>query len=102
MLICFCRTKALGPVQDIDTATVNERELLFALHLDGSLRVWDISSHTKLLNYNVHSNDFEGNLCAEFICCMKDQRSSAELLFMVYGFFERIRFYCSTLYVHCM
>ncbi|XP_047080549.1 nuclear pore complex protein NUP160 [Lolium rigidum] len=54
------RTKALGPVQDIDTATVNERELLFALHLDGSLRVWDISSHTKLLNYNVHSNDFEG------------------------------------------
>ncbi|CAM0946979.1 unnamed protein product [Alopecurus aequalis] len=54
------RTKALGSVQDIDTATVNERELLFALHLDGNLRVWDISSHAKLLNYSVHSNDFEG------------------------------------------
>ncbi|EMS53650.1 hypothetical protein TRIUR3_25313 [Triticum urartu] len=54
------RTKALGPVQDIDTATVNERELLFVLHLDGSLRVWDISSQTKLVNYNVHLDDFEG------------------------------------------
>ncbi|KAI4964275.1 hypothetical protein ZWY2020_006756 [Hordeum vulgare] len=54
------RTKALGPVQDIDTATVNERELLFVLHLDGSLRVWDISSHTKLVNYNVQLDDFEG------------------------------------------
>ena len=81
MPICFYRTKSLGSVQDIDTATVNERELLFALHMDGSLRVWDISSHTKLLNYSVHSNDFEGNVCADLICCMKDQISSAELSF---------------------
>ncbi|XP_015689514.1 nuclear pore complex protein NUP160 [Oryza brachyantha] len=54
------RTKAVGPVQDIVTATVNERELLFVLHLDGSLRIWDILNHTKLLSYNVHSNDIEG------------------------------------------
>lgn len=54
------RTKAVGPVQDIETAIVNERELLFVLHLDGSLRVWDIFSHTKVLNYNVQSNGFEG------------------------------------------
>uniref|UniRef100_A0A0E0CFG1 Uncharacterized protein n=1 Tax=Oryza meridionalis TaxID=40149 RepID=A0A0E0CFG1_9ORYZ len=54
------RTKAVGPVQDIVTATVNERELLFVLHLDGSLRIWDIFNHTKLLSYNVRSNDIEG------------------------------------------
>jgi nuclear pore complex protein Nup160 len=101
MPICFYRTKALGPVQDIDTATVNERELLFALHLDGSLRVWDISSHTKLLNYNVHSNDFEGNLCSEFICCMEDQRSPAELSFMLYGSLKELVFTVLH-YVHCM
>uniref|UniRef100_A0A0D9YM82 Uncharacterized protein n=1 Tax=Oryza glumipatula TaxID=40148 RepID=A0A0D9YM82_9ORYZ len=54
------RTKAVGPVQDIVTATVNERELLFVLHLDGSLRIWDIFNHTKLLSCNVRSNDIEG------------------------------------------
>uniref|UniRef100_A0A0D9VC52 Uncharacterized protein n=1 Tax=Leersia perrieri TaxID=77586 RepID=A0A0D9VC52_9ORYZ len=54
------KTKAVGPVQDIVSATVNERELLFVLHLDGSLRIWDIFNHTKLLSYNVHSNDIEG------------------------------------------
>ncbi|KAL5211508.1 hypothetical protein ABZP36_022355 [Zizania latifolia] len=54
------RTKAVGPVQDIVTTTVNERELLFVIHLDGSLRIWDICSHTKLLSYNVRSNDIEG------------------------------------------
>uniref|UniRef100_A0A0E0JVF3 Uncharacterized protein n=1 Tax=Oryza punctata TaxID=4537 RepID=A0A0E0JVF3_ORYPU len=54
------RTKAVGPVQDIVTANVNERELLFVLHLDGSLRIWDIFNHTKLLSYNVCSNDIEG------------------------------------------
>lgn len=91
MPIFFNRTKALGPVQDIDTATVNERELLFVLHLDGSLRVWDISSQTKLVNYNVHLDDFEGNICADFIYCVKDQISSAEVSFMVLWFLERFR-----------
>ncbi|CAL5060334.1 unnamed protein product [Urochloa decumbens] len=54
------RTKAVGPVQDIVATVVNERDLLFVLHLDGHLRIWD--NHTKLLNYNVHSNDIEGHL----------------------------------------
>ncbi|KAL6629816.1 hypothetical protein ACP70R_029581 [Stipagrostis hirtigluma subsp. patula] len=55
------RTKAVGPVQDMVPAVVNERDLLFVLHLDGNLRIWDIASHTKLLNYNVCSNDVEGH-----------------------------------------
>ncbi|XP_062224093.1 nuclear pore complex protein NUP160-like isoform X2 [Phragmites australis] len=55
------RTKAVGPVQDIVATVVNERNILFVLHLDGNLRIWDISSHTKLLNYNVHLNDVEGH-----------------------------------------
>lgn len=49
----------MGPVQDIVASVVNERNLLFVLHLDGHLRIWD--NQTKLLNYNVHSNDIEGN-----------------------------------------
>ncbi|XP_066329314.1 nuclear pore complex protein NUP160-like isoform X1 [Miscanthus floridulus] len=53
------RTKTVGPVQDIVATVVNERDLLFVLHLDGHLRIWD--NHMKLLNYNVHSNDMEGH-----------------------------------------
>lgn len=53
------RTKTVGPVQDIVATVVNERDLLFVLHLDGHLRIWD--NHMKLLNYNVHSNDIEGH-----------------------------------------
>ncbi|KAJ1277864.1 hypothetical protein BS78_04G035900 [Paspalum vaginatum] len=53
------RTRTVGPVQDIVTTVVNERDLLFVLHLDGHLRIWD--KHTKLLNYKVHSNDNEGH-----------------------------------------
>ncbi|TVU33474.1 hypothetical protein EJB05_25294, partial [Eragrostis curvula] len=55
------RTKAVGPVQDIVATVVNEMSLLFVLHLDGNLRIWDTSSHTKLLNYNVNSNVVEGH-----------------------------------------
>ncbi|WVZ77924.1 hypothetical protein U9M48_025718 [Paspalum notatum var. saurae] len=53
------RARTVGPVQDIVAAVVNERDLLFVLHLDGHLRIWD--NRTKLLNYNVHSNDIEGH-----------------------------------------
>ncbi|KAK3155994.1 hypothetical protein QOZ80_2AG0101430 [Eleusine coracana subsp. coracana] len=56
------RTKAVGPVQDMVVAVVNETSLLFVLHLDGNLRIWDTSSHTKLLNYNVNSDVVEGRL----------------------------------------
>uniref|UniRef100_A0A0A9CSN5 Uncharacterized protein n=1 Tax=Arundo donax TaxID=35708 RepID=A0A0A9CSN5_ARUDO len=52
------RTKAVGPVQDIVATVVNERDLLLVLHSDGNLRMWD--NHTKLLNYNVRSNDVDG------------------------------------------
>lgn len=55
----FCRTRTVAPVQDIVATVVNERDLLFVLHSDGHLRIWD--SHMKLLNYNVCSNDIEGN-----------------------------------------
>ncbi|XP_062218182.1 nuclear pore complex protein NUP160-like isoform X2 [Phragmites australis] len=53
------RTKAVGPVQDIVATVVNERDLLFVLHSDGNLRIWD--NHKKLLNYNVCSNDVDGH-----------------------------------------
>lgn len=53
------RTRTVGPVQDIVATVVNERDLLFVLHVDGHLRIWD--NHTKILNYNVHANDIEGN-----------------------------------------
>ena len=60
----------MGPVQDIVATVVNERDLLFVLHLDGHLRIWD--NHMKLLNYNVHSNDIEGNVYVLFTCCSLD------------------------------
>jgi len=60
------RIKTVGPVQDIVATAINERDLLFVLHLDGHLRIWD--NHTKLLNYNVHSNDIEGNAYVLYTC----------------------------------
>lgn len=60
----------MGPVQDIVATVVNERDLLFVLHLDGHLRIWD--NHMKLLNYNVHSNDIEGNVYVLFTCYSLD------------------------------
>lgn len=63
-----CRTKAVGPVQDIVATSVNEIGLLFVLHLDGNLSIWDTSSHTKLLNHNVNSNAAEGNFSIIFTC----------------------------------
>ena len=56
----------MGPVQDIVATVVNERDLLFVLHLDGNLRIWD--NHTKLLNCNVNSNDIEGNAYVLYTC----------------------------------
>lgn len=60
----------MGPVQDIVATVVNERDLLFVLHLDGHLRIWD--NHMKLLNYSVHSNDIEGNVYVLFTCYSLD------------------------------
>jgi len=61
----------VGPVQDIVATVVNERDLLFVLHLDGNLRIWD--NHTKLLNCNVNSNDIEGNAYVLFTCYSLDR-----------------------------
>ena len=60
----------MGPVQDIVATVVHERDLLFVLHLDGHLRIWD--NHMKLLNYNVLSNDIEGNVYVLFTCYSLD------------------------------
>jgi len=61
----------VGPVQDIVATAINERDLLFVLHLDGHLRIWD--NHTKLLNCNVNSNDIEGNAYVLFTCYSLDR-----------------------------
>ncbi|WOL19781.1 hypothetical protein Cni_G28583 [Canna indica] len=54
------RGKAVGAVQDMVISEVCKRKLLFVLHVDGFLRVWDLASHTKVFSYNIISHDLEG------------------------------------------
>lgn len=61
------RGKAVAGVQDMAICEVCERKLLFVLHVDGFLRMWDLASHTKLASHNTFSHELEGNQI--LLCC---------------------------------
>lgn len=54
------RAKIVGAVQDMVISQVCGRKLLFALHLDGYLRGWDLASNTRFFNHNITLRDVTG------------------------------------------
>ncbi|XP_043712861.1 nuclear pore complex protein NUP160 isoform X2 [Telopea speciosissima] len=49
----MARVKSTGAVLDLVISEVHGRKLLFVLHADGSLRVWDLLSHVRLLSHTI-------------------------------------------------
>lgn len=47
----LCRSPNLGAVVDLVVSEVNQRKLLFVLHSDGSFRVWDLLSRSKIFSH---------------------------------------------------
>ncbi|KAF5180787.1 Nuclear pore complex protein [Thalictrum thalictroides] len=56
------RGRTVAPVQDIVIAELHGRKVIFVVHVDGSLRIWDLLSHTKLLSHTISSATSTGNL----------------------------------------
>lgn len=54
------RAKVVGAVQDMLISQVCGRKLLFTLHLDGCLCVWDLASHARVLNHNISLRELTG------------------------------------------
>ncbi|XP_020527451.1 nuclear pore complex protein NUP160 isoform X1 [Amborella trichopoda] len=54
------RGRRAGPVQSQVVADIYGRNLLFVLHTDGSLRVWDLIDRVKLLSHNLSLVELEG------------------------------------------
>ncbi|ONK68142.1 uncharacterized protein A4U43_C05F7880 [Asparagus officinalis] len=46
------RGKPVGPVQDMVISEMFQTKLLFVVHSDGSLRIWDLCSNAKIFSYN--------------------------------------------------
>ncbi|PKA58130.1 hypothetical protein AXF42_Ash019834 [Apostasia shenzhenica] len=54
------RGKVAGAVQDMETSEVCGRKLLFVLHSDGNLRIWDLVNHARVLSHNMTSIELSG------------------------------------------
>ncbi|KAG9439278.1 hypothetical protein H6P81_019443 [Aristolochia fimbriata] len=54
------RGKVQSPVQDLVVSEVQGRKLLFVIHEDGCLRVWDLLSHVRLFSQNTSLPEFPG------------------------------------------
>lgn len=57
----MCRGKVVGAAQSLVVSEINRRKLLFVLHVDGNLRVWDLHGRVKVLNFNVGLLQSSGN-----------------------------------------
>ncbi|KAM0016260.1 putative transcription factor WD40-like family [Helianthus debilis subsp. tardiflorus] len=52
--------RTVASVKDLVCIDIHGRKLLFVLHADGVLRVWDLLSCSKLLSYTINVSTFEG------------------------------------------
>lgn len=50
----------MGPVQDMVIAEMFQRKLLFVLHSDGSLRIWDLFNYSRIFSHNIFSRGSTG------------------------------------------
>ena len=62
-LVCkylSCRGRIVGPVQDLVMYEVHGKQLLFVLHSDGILRVWDSISHSRIFSHTMSIPELAG------------------------------------------
>lgn len=71
------RGKVVGPVQDMVIADIFQRKLLFVLHSDGSLRIWDLFSHSRIFSHNIFSRGSTGTAPSRL--CVGEANYEADL-----------------------
>lgn len=54
------RVKSAGPLQSLIMQLHKEKTLLFALHEDGTFRLWDLDDRSRLLNFSLYTGDLTG------------------------------------------
>lgn len=59
--ILVFRVRGVGAVVDMVISEVNGRKMVFSIHDDSGLRVWDLSNRTRLLSLNLTSYQPQGN-----------------------------------------
>ncbi|KAK7345518.1 hypothetical protein VNO77_16122 [Canavalia gladiata] len=47
------RGKMVGTVQELVILELQEKKFVFVLHLDGTLRIWDLFSHSRVFSHNM-------------------------------------------------
>lgn len=47
------RGKMVGTVQDLVISELYGKKFVFALHLDGTLRIWDLASLSRVFSHNM-------------------------------------------------
>ncbi|KAK7277510.1 hypothetical protein RJT34_22524 [Clitoria ternatea] len=47
------RGKLVGTVQDLEIFELHGKKFVFVLHLDGTLRIWDLASHSRVFSHNM-------------------------------------------------
>ncbi|KAL1369522.1 nuclear pore complex protein NUP160-like isoform X2 [Arachis hypogaea] len=52
------RGKMVGAVQDMEISELHGKRFVFVLHSDGTLRIWDLSSHSRVFNHTVTGATF--------------------------------------------
>ena len=43
----------VGTVQELAILELHEKKFVFVLHLDGTLRIWDLASHSRVFSNNM-------------------------------------------------
>ncbi|XP_061369060.1 nuclear pore complex protein NUP160 [Gastrolobium bilobum] len=54
------RGRMVGTVQDLVVSELHEKKFVFVLHLDGTLRIWDLASRSRVFSHNLGIVIMEG------------------------------------------
>lgn len=50
----------VGTVQELVILELHEKKFVFVLHLDGTLRIWDLASHSRVFSHNMGTMTMAG------------------------------------------
>lgn len=54
------RGKMVASAQDLVICELREKKFVFVLHLDGTLRIWDLASHSRVFTHNMGVMEMAG------------------------------------------
>lgn len=63
----FSRGKPVGTVQDMVISELYGKRFVFVLHLDGTLRIWDLASHSRVFNHTMTGIFYFSDLIPTYI-----------------------------------